>query len=103
MTHTPSNQSGSTATGLETPSCPSAAARAHVLDAGTIFTPSLKSPSLTTCRFFETEGVAIVTMLVSRYKITVKEEPQFAHETFEERKERVLQAKAGLTLTCVGS
>ncbi|KAI0705838.1 cytochrome P450, partial [Cytidiella melzeri] len=52
-------------------------------------------------RFFETEGIAILTMLVSRYKIEVKEEPQFARETFEERKERVLKARPGLTLTPV--
>lgn len=38
-------------------------------------------------------------MLISRYKVEVKEEPEFAHETFEERKERVLKAKGGLTLT----
>ncbi|EKM52724.1 uncharacterized protein PHACADRAFT_126770 [Phanerochaete carnosa HHB-10118-sp] len=50
-------------------------------------------------RFFETEGIAILTMLVSRYTIEVKEEPEFAGETFEERKERILHAKGGLTLT----
>ncbi|KAI0705841.1 cytochrome P450 [Cytidiella melzeri] len=50
-------------------------------------------------RFFETEGIAILTMLVSRYKIEVKEEPQFAGETFKQRKERILRAKPGLTLT----
>jgi len=52
-------------------------------------------------KFFETEGVAALTMLVSRYKITVKEEPQFANETFEERKTRVLSTRAVLTLTPV--
>ena len=52
-------------------------------------------------RFFETEGVAALTMLVSRYKIMVKEEPQFANETFEERKTRVLATRAVLTLTYV--
>jgi len=50
-------------------------------------------------RFFETEGIAILTMLVSQYKISIKEEPQFAHETFEERKARVLAVRAGLTIT----
>ncbi|KAI9508564.1 cytochrome P450 [Russula earlei] len=40
-------------------------------------------------RFFETESVAIMTMLVSNYKIEVKEEPEFAGETFEERYARV--------------
>ncbi|KAJ7340865.1 cytochrome P450 [Mycena albidolilacea] len=50
-------------------------------------------------RFFETEGIAILTMLMSQYKVTVKEEPQFAGETFEERKTRVLNSKPGLTMT----
>jgi len=40
-------------------------------------------------RFAETEGIAIITMLVSRYKIEVKEEPEFVGETFEERYARV--------------
>ncbi|KAJ4475587.1 cytochrome P450 [Lentinula aciculospora] len=50
-------------------------------------------------KFFETEGIAILTMMISRYKIEVKEEPQFASETFEERKARVLASKPGLTMT----
>ena len=50
-------------------------------------------------RFFETEGIAILTMFVAKYKITVKEEPHFAGETFEHRKARVLEAHAILTLT----
>ena len=50
-------------------------------------------------RFSETVAVAALTMLVSRYKITVKEEPQFTGETFEERKTRVLKCWNGLTLT----
>lgn len=49
-------------------------------------------------KFFETEGVAILTMLVAKYKITVKEEPQFAGETFEQRKERILKSHAVITL-----
>jgi hypothetical protein len=40
-------------------------------------------------RFFETEGIAVMTMLVSRYKVEVKEEPEFAGETFEERYARI--------------
>ncbi|KAH9998648.1 cytochrome P450 [Russula vinacea] len=48
-------------------------------------------------RFFETEGIAIVTMLVSRYKIEVKEEPEFAGETFEERYARITAFGQGLT------
>ncbi|THH31054.1 hypothetical protein EUX98_g3138 [Antrodiella citrinella] len=36
-----------------------------------------------------------------KYKITVKEDPAFAGETFEQKKERVLKAKGGLTLTPV--
>lgn len=52
-------------------------------------------------RFFETEGIAILTTLVSQYKVSVKEEPQFAHETFEERKVRIIAARQGLTTTYV--
>ncbi|KAK0466861.1 cytochrome P450 [Desarmillaria tabescens] len=44
----------------------------------------------------ETEGVAVLTILISRYKITIKEKPG---ETFEERKERVLKTRMGITLT----
>jgi hypothetical protein len=40
-------------------------------------------------------------MMVSRYKIEVKEEPQFAAETFEEKKARILASRPGLTLTYV--
>ena len=40
-------------------------------------------------------------MLMSRYKVAIKEEPEYAHETFEERKARILNAKPGLTLTFV--
>jgi hypothetical protein len=50
-------------------------------------------------RFFETEATAVVTMLVSRYKIEVKEEAEFAGETFEERYARVTTFKQGLTTT----
>ena len=53
-------------------------------------------------RFAETEGTAVLAMLVSRTKkITIKEEPQFASETFEERKSRILSARLGLTLAYV--
>jgi hypothetical protein len=48
-------------------------------------------------RFFETEGIAIMTMLVSRYKIEVKEEPEFAGETFEERYARITAFDQGMT------
>ncbi|KAF8183648.1 cytochrome P450 [Pholiota molesta] len=50
-------------------------------------------------KFAETEGIAILTMLVSHYKIVVKDEPEFAGETFEQRKARVLACRAGLTIT----
>jgi hypothetical protein len=50
----------------------------------------LRAESSQNCfRFFETEGIAIMTMLVSRYKIEVKEEAEFAGETFEERYARI--------------
>jgi hypothetical protein len=49
-------------------------------------------------RFFETEGIAIMMMLVSRYKIEVKEEPEFSGETFEERYARITAFDQGLTM-----
>ena len=55
------------------------------------------------CRFSETESVAILTVLLSRYRVEIKEEPQFASETFEQRKERVFAANQHITLTYVGS
>jgi len=48
-------------------------------------------------RFFETEGIAVMTTLVSKYKIEIKEEPEFAGETFEERYARITASREGLT------
>ncbi|KAI0703434.1 cytochrome P450 [Cytidiella melzeri] len=50
-------------------------------------------------RFSEVEAVAVLTLFSLRYSIELKEEPQFANETFEERKERLLKFDALLTLT----
>jgi len=50
-------------------------------------------------RFAETEGIATITMVVSRYKIEVKEEPEFVGETFEERYARVTAFRQSLTTT----
>ncbi|KAH7887086.1 cytochrome P450 [Phlebopus sp. FC_14] len=49
-------------------------------------------------KFSETEGTAVLTFFVSRFKIEIKEEPQFTAETFEQRKERVLRASSVVTL-----
>jgi hypothetical protein len=38
-----------------------------------------------------------MTMLVSKYKIEIKEEPQFAGETFEERYTRITASQHGIT------
>ena len=50
-------------------------------------------------RFSEIESIAVITMLVSRYKIEIKEEPEFAGETFEERYARITAFKQALTST----
>ncbi|KAE9404561.1 cytochrome P450 [Gymnopus androsaceus JB14] len=50
-------------------------------------------------KFFETEAVAVLAMLVLKYKFKVKEEPKFVSETFEQRKARVLASKPGLTMS----
>jgi hypothetical protein len=44
-----------------------------------------------------------MTMMVSKYKIEIKEEPEFAGETFEERYARVTASKESLTTTQVNS
>ncbi|KAH9899364.1 cytochrome P450 [Cubamyces lactineus] len=48
--------------------------------------------------FAETETVAVLSMIVSRYKVEVKNEPQFAGETFEQRKARLLATNMALTI-----
>jgi hypothetical protein len=53
--------------------------------------------SRTISRFFETEGIAVMTMLISKYKIEIKEEPQFSGETFEERYARIMAFDQGIT------
>ncbi|KAH8979832.1 cytochrome P450, partial [Lactarius akahatsu] len=40
-------------------------------------------------RFFETESVAAITVMISRYRVEVKEEPEFLGETFEQRCVRI--------------
>lgn len=52
-------------------------------------------------RFAETEAVAVLSILVSQFKITIKEELQFAAETFEQRKTRILSTRLGFTITWV--
>jgi hypothetical protein len=52
-------------------------------------------------RFFETSAVAILILLISKFKISIKDEPQFASETFQEKKERLSKSKVQLTLTYV--
>ncbi|OBZ67576.1 hypothetical protein A0H81_12405 [Grifola frondosa] len=49
-------------------------------------------------RFSETEAVAILSLIISRYKVEVKEEPQFAGETFEQRRERLLKCGSSITI-----
>lgn len=47
------------------------------------------------------EGIAVLTLFSLYYKIEVKEDPEYAHETFEERKARLLATDSFLTLTYV--
>ncbi|KAI0349208.1 cytochrome P450 [Trametes cingulata] len=48
--------------------------------------------------FSETESIAVLTLIISRYRVEVKEEPQFAGETFEQRKARLTKSKLSVTL-----
>jgi hypothetical protein len=47
--------------------------------------------------FGEAEAIAVINMLVSRYRLEVKEEPEFAGETFEERYARITAFDEGLS------
>ncbi|KAF9803586.1 hypothetical protein IEO21_09638 [Rhodonia placenta] len=49
-------------------------------------------------RFSEMEAVAALAYIIARYRVEVKEEPQYAAETFEQRKERMLTCKTAVTL-----
>ena len=48
--------------------------------------------------FAETEGVAVLTKIIARYRVEVKDEPRFRGETFEQRKERLLKCGHSLTI-----
>ncbi|KAI8969412.1 cytochrome P450 [Trametes punicea] len=48
--------------------------------------------------FAETESIAVLSMIISRYKVEVQEEPQFAGETFAQRKARLLKSQHSLTI-----
>ncbi|KAN0127113.1 cytochrome P450 monooxygenase [Lactarius tabidus] len=50
-------------------------------------------------RFFETESIAAITMMMLRYRVEVKEEPEFVSETFEQRFARVTASEQYLTNT----
>jgi len=41
-------------------------------------------------RFSEIEQIAVLSIIILHYRIKVLDEPQYAHETPEERKKRVL-------------
>ena len=48
--------------------------------------------------FAETEGVAVLTLIMSRYKVEVREEARFKGETFEAKKKRLLKSVHSLTV-----
>ncbi|PVF97229.1 cytochrome P450 [Serendipita vermifera] len=50
-------------------------------------------------RFAEVESIVVLCMLVRNYRISIKEEPQYAGETFEQRYKRVFKTFNYLTLT----
>ena len=50
-------------------------------------------------RFFETESIAAITMMILKYRVEVKEEPEFIGETFEQRFARIMTSEQLLTNT----
>ena len=49
-------------------------------------------------RFSEIEQIAVLSVIILHYKVTVLDEPQYAHETAEERKMRVLAPQFHLAI-----
>ena len=86
-------------TTTRTHSCLSLPVQGHVLAGGKCSTD--QGTGLTKCcalRFSEIEQIAALSVIILHYKLTVLDEPQFAHETVEERKKRVLAAQAHVVL-----
>ncbi|KAN0127112.1 cytochrome P450 [Lactarius tabidus] len=50
-------------------------------------------------RFFETESIAVITMMMLKYRVEVKQEPEFAGETLEQRFARITASEQYLTNT----
>ncbi|KAH9035825.1 cytochrome P450 [Lactarius hengduanensis] len=50
-------------------------------------------------RFSETESIAVITMMMSKYRVEIKEDPEFIGETFEQRFARVTASEQLLTNT----
>ncbi|KAI0819401.1 cytochrome P450 [Trametes gibbosa] len=48
--------------------------------------------------FSETESIAVLTLLIARYRVEVQDEPRFAGESFERRRARLLKSKLSVTL-----
>lgn len=49
-------------------------------------------------RFAETEAIAVLTAIVSKYKVEVREEARFAGETFAQCKARLFKSQHSLTV-----
>jgi cytochrome P450 len=50
-------------------------------------------------RFFETESIAVITMMMLKYRVEVKQEPEFAGETLEQCFARITASEQKLTNT----
>jgi len=54
-------------------------------------------------RFAEIESITTLALMVMHYEISVTEDPKFVHETWEQRRDRVMAAEQGpITLTPKG-
>jgi hypothetical protein len=50
-------------------------------------------------RFFETEGIAVITMMMLKYRVEVKQDPEFAGETLEQCFARITSSEQYLSNT----
>ena len=99
-THSVSNRKDSWVNGTRTPSCRSLGVLGRASAVGEQLSFGSKTDVLADrpdFRFFETTGLAILTMLIQHYR--VETHPKFAGESFEQLKERYSQNILMVTLT----
>ena len=78
------------------PSLRSSRAHTRASDEGKALSDLRRAPTDGMVRFAEVEMLAVLAIVVDKYRIEVTEDPKYAFETTDERKGRVLDAHHGV-------